>query len=104
MHYTIDHAIRGIERLPGIRLRAVIRTGTGIGLLLSERPDAPGVLGLGAIDATGDAAALGLNAEEARQLRDALNDWLKEPAPVEESYADPWLDPDAAARAVPPPF
>lgn len=22
----------------------------------------------------------------------------------EESYADPWLDPDAAARAVPPPF
>jgi hypothetical protein len=26
------------------------------------------------------------------------------PAPREESYADPWLDPDAAARAVPPPF
>lgn len=24
--------------------------------------------------------------------------------PAEETYADPWLDPDAAARAVPPPF
>jgi hypothetical protein len=24
--------------------------------------------------------------------------------PEEETYADPWLDPDAAARAVPPPF
>jgi hypothetical protein len=26
------------------------------------------------------------------------------PLLVEGSYADPWLDPDAAARAVPPPF
>jgi hypothetical protein len=27
-----------------------------------------------------------------------------EPVRAEEGYADPWLDPDAAARAVPPPF
>ena len=62
--------------MKGLRLRAWLDTGRGSGLILSSRDDSPGVLGLGAVDSFGDAAALGLDAREVRELRDLLTEWL----------------------------
>jgi hypothetical protein len=77
---TVDDAVRGIDRFPGLRIRQVIHLTPGrtTGFVLSERPDTPGVLGLGTVDTDGEATAVGLNEAEVAALRDALTAWLEE--------------------------
>lgn len=80
MRWTAQHQKEAVERsgMRGLRLRAWVETGNGSGLVLSTRDDSPGVLGLGAVDTSGDAAALGLDVEEVTELRDLLSAWLEE--------------------------
>jgi hypothetical protein len=73
---TIQQVAR--ESTPvGLEVLAVIDAGGGAGFVLTERPDTVGVLGVGAVDLIGDHAAIGLDDDEARQLRDALTAWLE---------------------------
>lgn len=78
MNYTAQQAAAEIERARGINLRDLVPTGHGSGVILSERPGSPGVLGFGAVDTNGEAATLALDTTEAAALRDALGEWLTE--------------------------
>jgi hypothetical protein len=76
--YSLDRAEEAVRRFAGIDLFATVRTGRTTGLVLSVRPDSPGVLGVGVVDAAGEYAALGLSVEEASALRAALDRFLTE--------------------------
>lgn len=72
-------AARGAaERQPDrLAVDAVVEGQAGSGVVLTSAPYRPGVLGLAAVDSTGDAAALALYAPEVAELRDALTTWLE---------------------------
>jgi len=61
----------------GLVVRAVLDAGAGAGFVLTTRRDTPHVLGVAAVDVTGEYAPVGLDEDEARQLRDALTAWLE---------------------------
>lgn len=77
--YTAQQAAADVERARGLTFRDLIPTGHGSGVVLSERPGSPGVLGFGVVDTNGEHATLGLSRAEAAALRDALTAWLEEP-------------------------
>lgn len=73
---TVQQVAADVRPL-GLEILAVIDAGGGAGFVLTERPDTVGVLGVGAVDLLGDQTAIGLDDDEARQLRDALTAWLE---------------------------
>lgn len=79
--YTAQQAAAAVEQAPDIRFRDLVPTGHGSGVVLSERPDAPAVLGFAVVDTDGKYAILALSASEVEELRDALSAWLDEPLP-----------------------
>jgi hypothetical protein len=75
MPWSLSRQARAAERI-GLTILTTVPTGERSGVVLTVRPDTPGVLGLGAVDQFGETAALALDVEETRALRDALSAWL----------------------------